>query len=471
MIRKLILPSFLIVCFILNGQVNTFSLKQCIEYAWMNNLDVRQFVLNSESSSIDLKQSKSNILPSLSANAGQNYQFGRSIDRFTNQFSNQTIRSNNFSLNANLLLFGGFQTQNNIKLANATQKAAQENIYNIKNQIALNVANAFLQAIQSEENIKNLNFQVETTKQRVIKAQKMVDAGTADLSSLLSLKAQLANEQYNVVTAINAKNASMLNLKTLLQMGNDKDLNLSMPVVSMDIISNAFSVNELYQIALENMPQIKSAMLQNEAAKYQTRTTQGSMFPTIALFGSLSTVYSQSAQIYSNPTIVGSQIIGYTQTNNEAVVQPTFSYQISTKAFNKQISDNLGQGAGISLSWNIFNAFQVQNQIQKAKINEALSDLNLLKVKNNLLNEINSAMNSYNAAKAKHDAAMNNVEAQKMSFDYIQKRFDAGVTNSYDFIQSKHNLLQSQSNEIQARYELVFRGLILEFYKGNPINL
>lgn len=471
MIRKFIFPSFLFVCSLLNGQVNTFSLKQCIEYAWMNNLDVRQYILNSESSNIDLKQSKANILPSLSASAGQNYQFGRSIDRFTNQFSNQTIRSNNFSLNANLLLFGGFQTQNNIKRANATQKAAEENIQNIKNQIALSVANGFLQAIQSEENIKNLNFQVETTKQRIIKAQKMVDAGTADLSNLLTLKAQLANEEYNVVTAINAKNASMLNLKTLLQMGNDQDLNLSMPVVSMDIISNSFSVNELYQVALENMPQIKSAILQNEAAKYQTRTSQGSMFPSISMFGSVSTVYSQSAQIYSNPTVSGSQIIGYTQNSNDAVLQPTFSYQISTKAFNKQISDNLGQSAGISLSWNIFNAFQVQNQIQKAKINEALSDLNLSKVKNNLLNEINSAMNSYNAAKAKHDAAMNNVEAQKMSFDYIQKRFDAGVTNSYDFIQSKNNLLQSQSNEIQARYELVFRGLILEYYKGNPINL
>lgn len=471
MIRKFIFPSFLFVCSLLNGQVNTFSLKQCIEYAWMNNLDVRQYILNSESSNIDLKQSKANILPSLSASAGQNYQFGRSIDRFTNQFSNQTIRSNNFSLNANLLLFGGFQTQNNIKRANATQKAAEENIQNIKNQIALSVANGFLQAIQSEENIKNLNFQVETTKQRIIKAQKMVEAGTADLSNLLTLKAQLANEEYNVVTAINAKNASMLNLKTLLQMGNDQDLNLSMPVVSMDIISNSFSVNELYQVALENMPQIKSAILQNEAAKYQTRASQGSMFPSISMFGSVSTVYSQSAQIYSNPAVSGSQIIGYTQNSNDAVLQPTFSYQISTKAFNKQISDNLGQSAGISLSWNIFNAFQVQNQIQKAKINEALSDLNLSKVKNNLLNEINSAMNSYNAAKAKHDAAMNNVEAQKMSFDYIQKRFDAGVTNSYDFIQSKNNLLQSQSNEIQARYELVFRGLILEYYKGNPINL
>ena len=471
MIRKFILPSFLFVCSFIYGQVNTFSLKQCIEYAWMNNLDVRQFILNSESSNIDLKQSKANILPSLSANAGQNYQFGRSIDRFTNQFSNQTIRSNNFSLNANLLLFGGFQTQNNIKRANVTQKAAQENVQNIKNQIALSVANAFLQAVQSEENIKNLNFQVETTQQRIIKAQKMVDAGTADLSNLLTLKAQLANEQYNVITAVNGKNSSMLNLKTLLQMGNDQDLNLVMPVVSLDIISNSFSVNEIYQIALENMPQIKSAILQNEAAKYQTRAAQGSMFPSIALFGSLSTVYSQSAQIYSNPKLTGTQVIGYTQTNNELVVQPTYSYQTSTKAFSKQISDNLGQSAGLSLSWNIFNAFQVQNQIQKSKINEALSDLNLLKVKNTLLNDINAAMNSYNAAKAKHDAAMNSVEAQKMSFDYIQKRFDAGVTNSYDFIQSKNNLLQSQSNEIQARYELVFRGLILEYYKGNQINL
>jgi outer membrane protein len=138
MIRKFILPSFLFVCSFIYGQVNTFSLKQCIEYAWMNNLDVRQFILNSESSNIDLKQSKANILPSLSANAGQNYQFGRSIDRFTNQFSNQTIRSNNFSLNANLLLFGGFQTQNNIKRANVTQKAAQENVQNIKNQIIFN---------------------------------------------------------------------------------------------------------------------------------------------------------------------------------------------------------------------------------------------------------------------------------------------------------------------------------------------
>lgn len=455
----------------LNAEVKTFSLKQCIEYAWLNNLDVRQYILNSESTAVDLQQSKANILPSLSASARQNYQFGRSIDQFTNQFSNQTIRSNNFSLPASMILFNGFQTQNNIKRAKAAQKASVENIENIKNQIALNVSNLFLQTIQAKENINNLNFQVESTQQRIIKAQKMVDAGTADLSNLLTLKAQIANEQYNVILALNTLNASLLNLKTLLQMGVDQELNLSLPVIPLDGTANEFSVNELYQIAVENMPQVKAAVLQNEAANYQTRAAQGSMFPSISLFGSLSTVYSQSVKVFSNPQISGSQVIGYTQTSNESVLQPTFSYQISPKAFGKQLSDNLGQSAGISLSWNIFNAFQVKNQIQKSKINEELSEMNLIKIKNTLLNEINAAMNSYRSAKAKHDAAMNSVEAQKMSFDYIQKRFDAGVSNSYDFIQSKNNLLQAQSNEVQARYELVFRGLILEFYKGNPINL
>ncbi len=135
------------------------------------------------------------------------------------------------------------------------------------------------------------------------------------------------------------------------------------------------------------------------------------------------------------------------------------------------MKDNIGQGAGISFSWNLFNGFQVQSQIQKAKISQQISDINLQKQKNTLLNDINTAVNSYNAAKAKYDASKNNVEAQKTSLDYIQKRFDAGASTSFDFINAKNNYLQAQSNELQARYEMVFRALILEYYKGNTIQL
>jgi len=155
----------------------------------------------------------------------------------------------------------------------------------------------------------------------------------------------------------------------------------------------------------------------------------------------------------------------------EAVLQPTFRYQTETIKFGKQLEDNIGQGAGINLNWNIFNGFATQNQIQKAKINQQITDLNLIKTKNTLLTDINTAVNAYNAAKARYDASQNNVEAQNTSLDYIQKRFDAGVTNSFDFINAKNNNSQAMSTVLQAKYELVFRALILEFYKGNKIQL
>lgn len=437
----------------------------------MNNLDVRQSILSNESSGIDKKQSRANLLPSFSANAGQNYQFGRTIDRFTNQFSNQTIRSNNFSISGSMILFNGLQNQNNIRQQDALEKASDENIQNIRNQIALSISNAFLQIIQADENIKNARFQMESTTQRISRAQKMVDAGTADLSSLLSLKAQLANEQLNLVTAENSRNTALLNLKVLMQMPAEQDLDLVTPAISGDLVSNALNVGELYSVALHNMPQIKAAVLQSEAAGFQHKMSKGNFSPTVSLFGSISTVYSQSAKTISGFQPAGNQIIGYTQNGNENVLQPIFNYQLSTINFNKQLSDNLGQSAGVSLSWNLFSGFQVHNQVQKAKINQQISELNLLKAKSTLLNEINAALNAYNAAKARYDASVNNVEAQKLSLDYVQKRFDAGVSTSFDFIQSKNNFLQAQSNETQARYELVFRGLILEFYKGNPIIL
>lgn len=471
MIHKFLFTCILIGLTSAQAQSNDFTLKQCIEYAWLNNLDVRQSILNSESAKIDQKQSKTNLLPSFSLSAGQNYQFGRTIDRFTNQFINQTIRSNNIGLNGSVILFNGLQNQNNIKQQDELQKASEENIQNIKNTIALNIANAFLQTIQAEENIKNAQFQMESTKQRIDRAQKMVDAGTTDLSSLLSLKAQLANEQLNLVTAENSKNSAVLNLKILMQMPSDQDLNLVIPEITNDLINNPLSATELYQVALYNMPQIKSAVHQSDAARFQAKMTRGNLAPTISLFGSISTVYSQNSKTVTGFQQTGTQVIGYTSNGNDPVIQPVFSYQFNTIGFNQQLKDNLGQSAGISLSWNLLNGFQVQNQIQKAKINVSISELNLLRAKSNLLNEINAAVNTYNAAKARHDAAVNNVDAQKLSLDYIQKRFDAGASTSFDFIQSKNNYLQAQSSEIQARFELVFRGLILEFYKGNPINL
>lgn len=471
MIRKLIFVGLGFFSLSAQGQSDSFTLRQCIEYAWVNNLDIRQSTLTNQSSKIDLKQSKTSLLPSVSASAGQNYQFGRTVDRFTNTYINQTIRSNNVGLNAGLTLFNGFQNHNFIKQQSALEKSTEEDIQTVKNQVALNIASAFLQVIQAEEMVKNARVQIESTRLRIDREERRVDAGAADMSSFLTLKAQVANEELNLVTAENSRNAALLNLKTYMQMPPDNQLKVVLPGIPADVVSNPFSVNELYDISLHNMPQIKSAVYQSEAAQMQVRLSKGNWSPNISLYGSISTVYSQSAKAISGYQVAGSQIIGVTQNGNEPVVQPVIAYQFQTIGFSTQLKDNIGQAAGINLSWNLFTGFQVQNQIAKSKINSQVRDLGLLRAKNTLLTEINLAVNNYNAAKAKYDASRNNVDAQKLSLDYIQKRFDAGASTSLDFIQSKNNFLQAQSNEVQAKYELVFRGLILEYYKGNPINL
>lgn len=471
MIKRFLLCISVAAGLSLSAQSTKFTLKACIEYAWMNNLDVRQYILNYETSKIDARQTRTQLLPSLSAGAGQNYQFGRTIDRFTNTFVNQTIRTNNINLNANFVLYNGLQYENAIRSQDALLKASQENIQTIKNQIALSVSSAFLQTIQAEESIKNAEFQILSTTTRIERAQKMVDAGTTDLSALLSLKAQLANEKLNLITAQNSKASAILNLKTLMQMPFENDLDIELPVIAGELMSNTLDALQIYSIALGNMPQVKAANYQAESAGIQSRISRGNMAPTIALYGNISTVYSQNAKTITSVTQTGTAVIGVTQNTNEAVIQPTFNYNTKTIDFGKQIKDNLGQSMGVSLSWNLFNGFQVQNQYQKSKINLQISELNLMKVKNTLLSDINVAVTNYNAAKARHDAAVNNVEAQKLSLDYVQRRYDAGASTSFDFIQSKNNFLQSQTSESQARYELIFRGLILEYYKGNPITL
>lgn len=473
MVSKNIILSFILLC--ANSafaQQQKYTLQQCIEYAWSNNLDIKQSMLSNESSKLDVTQSKANLLPTLSASAGQNYQFGRTVDRFTNTFVNQTIRSNNIGLNAGLTLFNGFQNQNNIVQKKQTQNVSQYTIDVTKNQIALSIANSFLQCIQAIETIDYNEIQIQSTTQRIEKAQKMVDAGVSDLTVLLSLKAQLANEQLNLITSQSNKNAALLSLKNLMQLPIENDFEVVIPAFTSELIKeNMVDAFQIYDLALKNLPQIKAAETQILAAKAQTKMANGNLFPSISLYGSISTVFSESAKDYFNPKIVGSRTIGYSKISNEEVLEPIIKFDDKTIRFGKQLEDNLGQSAGINLNWNIFNGFATQNQIQKAKLNQQITDLNLIKAKNTLLTDINTAVNAYNAAKAQYNANENNVEAQNTSLDYIQKRFDAGVTNSFDFINAKNNYSQAKSNALRAKYELVFRALILEYYKGNKIQL
>jgi outer membrane protein len=257
----------------------------------------------------------------------------------------------------------------------------------------------------------------------------------------------------------------------LMQYPFNDPFELIMPANIQTLMAQTGTADDIYRAAVSKLPQVRAAVLQKEAADIQIRVSKSLWSPTVSLYGSVSTVFSENAKEITGVNINGTQVIGVTQNGNENVVQPIYSFQTKTIDFNKQLRDNIGQSAGISLSWNLFNGFQAQNQIAKSKINSQVSGLNLKRVENSLMNEINLAYNNYLAATQRYAATSKSVEAQQNNLNYIQKRYEAGATNVFELTQAKNNYSMATSNEIQAKYEVVFRALIIEFYKGNPIAL
>ncbi|MBC7425427.1 MAG: TolC family protein [Bacteroidia bacterium] len=462
----------LLVSHCAGAQVKKWTLKDCIDQAFAKNLDVQQGALNVRNSFIDFNQSKLALLPNANASAGQNYQFGRTIDRFTNTFVNQTLRTNNVSLGANLTIFNGLQNQNTIKQQNLALQATQESLEATKNTIALNVASLFLQILFNKENLVNNQNQVDATKRQIERAEILYNAGSTDQSNLLSLKAQVANEELTLINTKNLYNSNLINLKNLIQAPANEEFEIEAPDIDSAINAVKFSASDAYQANLNRMPQIKASELRIQSAMMYTRVARGLRSPNISLYANLSTVYSQSNKEVLNLQVTGTSPTNYfTENTFTRILQPTYSYDTKTIGFGKQLKNNFGQSLGVSLNWTLFNANQINSQILKSKISLEQSQLDYEKTKNALYTDINLAQNDYNAAEARLNATKNSFEAQQLNLDYADKKFTSGVLNSVDFLAIKNSYTNSQSLMLQAKYEFVFRSMILDYYNGKSISL
>ena len=92
-----------------------WTLEDCINYALENNLDINKQLLTVETNKDAVLQSGLGMLPNLNANGTNVWNFGQTIDQYTNTFATNTVRSNNFYIASNVTLFGGLQKLNSFK--------------------------------------------------------------------------------------------------------------------------------------------------------------------------------------------------------------------------------------------------------------------------------------------------------------------------------------------------------------------
>ena len=473
---KLLLFSFSISVVSVNAQTpvanQSMTLEQCIDYALNNNIQIKQTELNTELSHVNLIQSEANVLPSLSGNASHSYNIGRTVDRFTNQFADAQVLSQNFSLSTDLVIFSGFQNLNTIQQSKFNYLAGKYDIEKMKNDIALNIATAYLQILYSIEAVQNAKDQMGITEEQVERTKKLVDVGSAAKGTLLDIQSQLASEELNLTTAQNQLDIAYLSLAQLLNMTSTDGLTIVKPelTITNDALT-AVNPLQIYATAVSSLPEVKSAENKVKGAEKGIDVAWGGISPRLEFIASYGTGYSgASLRPTGLPTFQGFSPNGSITSSGDTVLSPAFSKGTYEKVpYANQYHDNVNKSFGFYLTIPIFNRFQTKASIDKARIQKLNADLTVESTKLQIQKNVQQAYADASAGLKKYNASQKAVDAMQESFKYTEEKFNVGMVNTTDYSTAKNKLIKAQSDLLQAKYEFVFKTKVLDFYQGKPL--
>jgi outer membrane protein len=469
---KLFLLSVLFTsCTLFASAQNTLSLKQAIETGIANNIDVNQSDLLMQKANINLKQSRSNMLPNLNATADHGINQGRSIDPFTNAPVNQNVDYASYGASSNLLLFNGFSLQNQIKSNSLGYQASKMELQQAKDNLTINIILAYLQVLSSEDILETSRQQKAVTDSQVNRLNILNESGAIPPSQYYDLKGQLANDELTIADNQAAVATAKLSLVQLLNMPYNKDLEVErLPEETFNITYDT-EPEKIYATALQQFAQIKSVRFRTQSAEKNIRSLQGELFPTLSLSGNINTNYSSAAtqSIFLNSTQGPSS--DYVLVNGTQVPVITTKDNFDTRKINygNQLSNNLFTTFNLGLSIPLFNRNQVRNRVKTAKIDYKNTQLVEQNTKVQLQQSIERAFVNLTNTSDKYKILLDQVNAFGESFRAAETRFNAGAITSVDYLIAKNNLDRSKNNLIISKYDFVLRTKILDYYQGKAL--
>ncbi len=450
------------------------TLQRAIDLALERNLTIKQAQFSEALSEENLKQSKYNLLPNLTAGPQASLNFGRNIDPSTNQFINQRISALSGNMSSQVTLFQGGQLRNQIIENRLLLNADRSYTAKIKNDLVLNVVTQYLLVLTNQDLVTAAKQQIDVAKITVDRAQKNFDVGNQTLADLAQAKAQQSTAELNYTTAENQLELSVLTLKQYMEMPPATNIVFEKPDISkFKNLSTVFNPEDVLKTALAVNPDVSLAEARQKAAAQDIKVARGNYYPSIVLFGQLGTNYSDARKLVSGVTPSGRMdTVGFVGGNMATpVTVPGFNPVYSNYPFFRQIGDNFNQSVGISLQIPIFNRFSARTSVRKAKITNENALVTAQLARNNLSKIIYQAVWDVQAANKKYQSSLQTYTANKEAFNVIQQRYNVGLVNSLDYNTSLTNLNKSQFDLIQAQYELVFRSKVIDYYLGNPITL
>ena len=464
-----------------------WGLRKCVEYAWQNNISVKQQELQAAESILNEKQAKLSSLPNANFSNNTGLQLGRSVDPTTNQFTTTQLLFQGFNLNADVMIYNWNRVKNSLIAAKLDTKAANASIEKTKNDIALSVATSFLQALLNVEQIAVVKIQFEQTKNQLIATRKRVDAGSLPELNALELEAQLARDSTNIINSTATADISILQLKALLNLDAAASFELDVPPVQLIPVEKMEDLQPefVFATALKNQPTQKLNLLRLQSFQTNVKVAKASMYPTISGFLGLGTNFANPFKKVTGFEFVGyspispaSSIINVSGTNY-FIQDPRFNFNQSQKSLGElwkgyggQLDNNFRQNFGVAINVPIFNnGGAAKRAFETSKLNVKNAALEIEKADMQLKQDIYQAYTNANSAMQRFNAATTTLVVTQKTYDFAKKRYDVGLLGTFELITNQNNLNKSMMDKLIAQYEYVFRIKVLEFYKGVGLKL
>jgi outer membrane protein len=473
MIPKKIVVFLLLVGMQVAAQDKKWSLKECIEYAVTNNISIKSSELDLKNAVINKKDAFGAFLPNVNANASHSWNIGLNQNITTGLLQNQTTQFTAAGFNVGIDIYNGLRNQLQLRRSNLALITSQYQLTKMQEDIALNVANAYLQILFNKENLKVQQQQKTFNLSQLERTTQLVNAGVVPKGDLLDIKASAASDSQRVILAQNALLISKLSLAQLLRLDDFKSFDIDenqIPALNQEILFQ--SSESIIQKAKETRIELKIADSNLELAEKDVAIAMAAYQPTLSGFYSFNTRAAYSDRFVglvpdvNNPT----SPIGFVDGTNQLVLQPNFTPVLgSPLPLLDQFSNNKGQNFGIQLSVPIFNGFAVRNNVERSKVVLERAKLNKSQQELDVERNVFTAYADANAAKESYEAAEITLEARKLSFDYAKDRYEVGIMNVFDFNQAQTLLVNAKSEVLRTKYDYLFRTKIVEFYFGLPL--
>ena len=473
--KILLLTTSVFFCTILFCQ-QKWDLRKCVDYTMANNITIKQTDLQAKLSALTLKQTKLNQYPNASFSTGSSYNSGRNQDPTSFSLITQSYLSANMQLQSSTEIFNWFSKRNTIAANQWELEAAKASTDKLKNDIALLVANAYLQILLAKEQENISLVQLQQSQAQLLNTRKLVNAGSLPELNAAELEAQVARDSATYITAIGNTQQSTFTLKSYMALEASTTFEIEVPPVELIPIENIANLqaDAVYALAIANMPLQRVNDFKLKAAEKNSQAAKASMYPTLSAFGSLGTGFNSRANAITGSSQINAPLGKVNVSGVDYSVfplQPFTNYSYGKQAFFSQLNQNFRQSIGLSLSVPLFNGSNLRTNYDRSKIN--IQNLQLQQQSDNLKlkQDIYQAYNSATIALEKFNAGKKTVETSERSYAFAQKRYAVGILTTLELVTNQNNLFRAKLENVLNQFDYVFKMKVLEFYKGQGLKL